>query len=404
MDALGGGYDDPRTQGLLTLGLQLLASRQPRFGQALGEAGMSAMQAYQGARQGQQQRRSIELQQQAQQMQLEQLQRAAEERRRAQEFAATLPSPEMVASQQALSAGGGPAAANAARMPAVDPRLAVLRQAAQAGVASPMDYINAAFPVAKEEAPLVLAEGARAFRGGREIAANPKQPDLPSTVREFQFGQENPAFNPWLTSRQQAGSTRVNVPVNTERTYAGAVADAIAKQDTDSIDAARSAPERVRVARQVKQILQNDKPITGTLAEQRLAISKALATAGIIDGGEAAATEALASTLASQALAAIKTSGLGAGSGFSNADRDFLERASAGKIDMTAGALARIADLNERAAIRSIERGNKVIERLRTNPSLGSVAGALEPVEVPTIQRMPTAAEIEAEKRRRGIN
>jgi hypothetical protein len=406
LGALGRDYDDPRTQGLLTLGLQLLASRQPKFGQALGEAGLGAMQAYEGARAGQQQRKAAQLQQQAQEMQLQRLRQEQERQAAAQAWAQALPSPEMLASQQALAGGGGPTVANAQRMPAVDPRLQMLHGGMRAGAVSPMEYMGAAFPA--PEAPKTLVAGGNVIqvRGNKAtpLYEAEKGPKMPEGMR---MGPNGPEWIPgYLEGRQRvaaSGATRLNVPINTERSYAGAVADAIAKQDTDAIDAARSAPERVRVARQVKSILTTERPITGTLAEQRLMLNKALATAGLVDGDQAAATEALASTLASQALAAIKTSGLGAGSGFSNADRDFLERAAAGKIDMTSGALQRLADLNERAAIRSIERGNKVIERLRVNPSLGSVAGALEPVEMPAMQRLPTASEIEAEMRRRGM-
>ena len=106
MDALGGGYDDPRTQGLLTLGLQLLASRQPRFGQALGEAGMSAMTAYQGARQGQQREAALKMRMDAE---LAQAAEQAERRKMRARFladqAGNMGPPQAFNPAQALAAG-----------------------------------------------------------------------------------------------------------------------------------------------------------------------------------------------------------------------------------------------------------------------------------------------------------
>lgn len=199
----------------------------------------------------------------------------------------------------------------------------------------------------------------------------------------------DPGFVAGKSQIAAAGATRLNIPINTEKTYAGNVAEGVAKQDLEAIDAAKSAPDKVRTARQIRDIITSGAPITGTLAEQRLAISKALSTAGIIDGNQVAATEGLASSLAAQTLSNIKTAGLGTGAGFTNADRDFLERAASGKIDMTPQALLRLTQLNETSAVRSVERGNKVIARLRGDRTMGGVAAAFELIELPRDDRAP---------------
>lgn len=187
----------------------------------------------------------------------------------------------------------------------------------------------------------------------------------------------------------KSGASSVNV--NADKSYFGNVAEGMAKNDVAAIEAGRSAPERVATARRVKEILSRN-PITGTGAEARLAINKALATAGIVDGTNVADTEVLASSLANQALDAIKTSGLGGGNGFSNADRDFLERARAGKIDMNSQSLARLADLNERAALASVQRANSIIETLKKSPQSGSMAQQLQPIQIPSVVRNATPA------------
>lgn len=86
-----------------------------------------------------------------QQMQQAQEERAAQQRNALmmQEAINAIPSPQMAASQQALAGGGGPTVANAARMPAVDPRLQALHglmQASGGKLVSPVDYLKEANP------------------------------------------------------------------------------------------------------------------------------------------------------------------------------------------------------------------------------------------------------------------
>jgi hypothetical protein len=188
-----------------------------------------------------------------------------------------------------------------------------------------------------------------------------------------------------MTSHQPA----TNVNVNTERSYFGNVAEGLAKSDTSTIEAARSAPERVTSARRVLQALQQN-PITGTGAEIRLQIDKALSTAGLIDPSRTQATENLMSSLAAGTLDSIKTSGLGAGQGFTDKDREFLERAKSGNIQINAQTLADLARLNERAGIASIEKGNQTIKRLKKAPGMSGLQTQLEEIVVPQSESTAT--------------
>jgi hypothetical protein len=189
----------------------------------------------------------------------------------------------------------------------------------------------------------------------------------------------------------RAGASVNNVSVNTDKSYFGNVAEGLAKNDVALIDAARSAPDRIASAQRVKDILTKN-PITGTGAETRLAFNKAFATAGLIDGKTVADTETLASNLASQTLDSIKTSGLGAGQGFTDKDRQFLERAKSGNIEMNSESLRRLADLNEQSARASIKRGNSVIGKLRMSPQAGAMGQQLEAIEEPAAPAKQTPA------------
>jgi len=195
----------------------------------------------------------------------------------------------------------------------------------------------------------------------------------------------------------KAGASQVSL--STEKGYAGAMAKGLADQDLAAVDAARSAPQRVQAAQQVKRILDTQAPITGTGAEARLAVTKALATAGVIDGQAVKSTEDLASLLANQTLEAIKTSGLGSGQGFTDKDRAFLERAKSGNIEINAGTLRTLADLNEKSARESLKRGQQVANRIKGNKDFGSVGQDI-PLEMPpeyappSVVRKPNAGGV----------
>lgn len=168
------------------------------------------------------------------------------------------------------------------------------------------------------------------------------------------------------------GAAKTNISVNTEKGYAGEIAKGLAKSDLDTLDAAYAAGDRIRNAQSIKSYLDKN-PITGTGAEARLSLNKALTTAGIIDGKQVQNTETLAGLLATSALDAIKTSGLGSGQGFTDKDRAFLERAKSGNLEVNAATLRDLADMNERAGRASIAKGRIVAGRLKNNPTMGTV-------------------------------
>ena len=189
MDALGGGYDDPRTQGLLTLGLQLLASRQPRFGQALGEAGMSAMTAYQGARQGQQREAALKMRMDAE---LAQAAEQAERRKMRARFladqAGNMGPPQAFNPAQALAAGISADEAKMLQGPAP---------------AAPQ------FKVVGDSLVQVGPQGVtEAYR------AAPKPTAPPSSVAEYLFAKQQGyggTYEQWVKEKAQAGAPQTSV-------------------------------------------------------------------------------------------------------------------------------------------------------------------------------------------------
>ena len=207
----------------------------------------------------------------------------------------------------------------------------------------------------------------------------------PTAVQEFEYAKKNGyagTFEQFKTL--QAPRTTVNVPVNvsTEKKYGERFGGLIADADAAKLSAAESAPAAAANADRITDLLATGNVITGTGANARLQIAKALNLAGGNDVEKIRNTEVLISSLAETTMGAIKSSNLGAGQGFTNADRDFLEKAKAGQITYDAGSLARLASLSRKAAEKSAETWNTRVKQIPKSALEGTGIGT-EPVVVP---------------------
>jgi hypothetical protein len=204
------------------------------------------------------------------------------------------------------------------------------------------------------------------YLGNQPIASNEQPKDeLAKLTDDLNGGRitlkDYMARRELLTTR----SPGVNVSVNTEKNLYSTMAEKQAAENVTLYSRAQQAPELLERSRRVKQALGSDsKAITGAGAEWLLTGAKVAAQMGFNTGDAAADTEALARDLAASTLDGIKASGLGAGSGFSNADRDFLEKVVGGSIKLEGKTLLRLADLNEKSAIKTIQRWNSQADRL----------------------------------------
>lgn len=407
LDAFLKGTGDPEkdaaiNQGLLNAGLALMQARGRLF-PALGQAGQAGLQSFNQTQQQQQQQKRAALQDQMLKYQLGDQQR--------QQELAQLPNRFMLPGDggiQPVDATGGMETAlgnpnNIAR--STDAKFDMQGYIQALMSKSPMQGLQLQQAMKKDTTPIKLGKGERLVTNDTFQPIGPAPMgdttgDYANWQAELAAGRTKDDYTTWYRLNKKSGAQQQSISLTADRGYAGELAKNLAKQDTDAIDAAMSAPDRIRSARDVKRILSTEKPITGTAAEQRLWLTKALSTAGVIDGKTVTSTEDLASVLANQTLDAIKSSGLGGGQGFTDKDRQFLQDAKSGRLELNQGTLLRIADLNERAAVRAIERGKQIATRLKGNKDLGWVGQDLN-FEVPEDARMPTADEIRAEAQRR---
>jgi hypothetical protein len=175
---MSGGYDDsePGRNAQLALAAGLLGGKGS-FGSILGNSMLGAQDTYRSSKKDQQAAElnaahlsEIKLRAEAEQRRI-----AAEQRALAAQeaFRGSLTSPQMQASQAALSGGGGPTIANAAQIPKTDPTQDLMYKAMQGGLMSPLDYVKM---TQKDTAPIKLGAGDKLLSPGtfKELANNPK--------------------------------------------------------------------------------------------------------------------------------------------------------------------------------------------------------------------------------------
>ena len=161
------------------------------------------------------------------------------------------------------------------------------------------------------------------------------------------------------------GGVKVNLPVQ-EKAFEGELGKGQAKRIIDSQVAAQDAASIIDTVRTGRDIMKSGM-ITGAGADFLVKFNQGLKTAGIDAGfaDAAANSQAFAANMAGNVGRLIKQ--FGAGTGLSDADREFATAMAGGKISVDAKAINRILDINERAARNTITRHNKDVKGIKTN-------------------------------------
>jgi hypothetical protein len=178
-------------------------------------------------------------------------------------------------------------------------------------------------------------------------------------------------------------TTIVNIPNFTEKTFAGGLAEDQVKKFSTLQANAEKAPDVLRSVAESKAILKSGKFFSGTPANVQLEMAKmadAFGLGGADTKTKAANTQTLITNAAGSTLDSIAGSGLGAGQGFTDKDLKFLQEAKSFRIDMTDANIARVINLQERAAKASVGRYN---DRLKTLPQASIQTMGLTPIVLP---------------------
>jgi hypothetical protein len=159
------------------------------------------------------------------------------------------------------------------------------------------------------------------------------------------------SFMDYQVGLKKAGAQ--NVVLNTEKSYGQAFGQGLAGNDVKLYDSASRAPQMLETVKETRALLDNDKLYVGFGANQKLDLARAADAFGITGRDTAdkiSNTQRLFANRAQATLDSVKESGLGAGNGFTDKDREFLEKSKLGNIVYSRDALKQQLDIEERVA------------------------------------------------------
>jgi hypothetical protein len=254
-------------------------------------------------------------------------------------------------------------------------RTAALLRGAVSG--NPMIAPLASSLYAKETAETKLSPGEAVFKGGQRLyGLDPKaESELGRLADDFKNNRiTKKEYDAGVAKATNLAPTTLIQSVG-PNAYVTDMGQGLAKVDLGKMEAAQSAPDRIATSARILSVIDSDKAITGAGADIRLNIARGLNVVGGGDEEKIVATQSLISDLARVTMQSIKSSGLGAGAGFTDTDRAFLEKAAAGNIDYQPATIRRLAALNDKAARLDIKQGNAARARALKQPGLENLLG-----------------------------
>lgn len=179
------------------------------------------------------------------------------------------------------------------------------------------------------------------------------------------------------TAKAEKGPPVTNLTVNTGKAYTGAFGEGIAKEDLSKYSIAEKAPSIYQNALNTEELIKKG-AITGLGAEFKLNLARTLNIAGANNDEIIKNTEQLVANRGQIVLDSIKASGLGAGQGFTNTDRQFLEKVKGGTIELNAKTLLDLARIEKNVAQASVDAWNKRLPNIPKEALQGTGVGAVQ--------------------------
>jgi hypothetical protein len=186
-----------------------------------------------------------------------------------------------------------------------------------------------------------------------------------SDVKNFRYGEKNPAFANYQLQQKRAGATTVNLPAQ-EKAFEAELGGGQAKSIIKSREGAEDAAS-ILATNQIGRDILSSGAITGAGADFFVGLNQGLKTAGIDFGyaDASANSQAYAAAMGQNTAKLIKQ--FGAGTGLSDGDRKYAEKIAAGQITMDEKAIREILRINDIAARNVVNSHNKKVEGIKTN-------------------------------------
>lgn len=198
------------------------------------------------------------------------------------------------------------------------------------------------------------------------------------------------------TRKEIRGATALESSRAGQVEYGKTASETTAKRDADTYNIASSAQTNVDRANQIIDLI-GAGALTGTAAEIKLKLARAFNIAGADNNETIKNTEVLVAQLGQNVLDSIKASGLGAGQGFTDKDRIFLERVKGGSIELNPQTLSELARISKSVAAEAVGKWNKRLPDIA--PNIAKDLG-YKPIQLNNVY---SRSEIEAEMKRRGL-
>jgi hypothetical protein len=273
------------------------------------------------------------------------------------------------------------------------------------GSRSPQSQALAQALLADQLKTQILPEGGTIVRGGiggagETVTSGPKKT---TEQKEYEFAKSQGfqgSFMDYQTALKKAGAN--NLTVNTGQSYTSAFGKGVAEQDLGKFTLAQGAPDQIRSAKQTIELLDKG-AITGLGANYKLNLARAFNVVGANNDEIIKNTENLVSNRGKAVLDSIKASGLGAGNGFTNTDREFLEKVKGGTITLNDKTLRELARIEINIANATVDSWNKRFDAIPKEAIAGT---GITKVEIPKVTTPPTSGmpdqnAIQAEMNRR---
>jgi hypothetical protein len=195
------------------------------------------------------------------------------------------------------------------------------------------------------------------------------QPKPPAAVQEAEwYRTATPEQRKAFDDAKAAGRSVTNIINPQESAFQRELGAVKGKQIETGLTAAQDAVSILDVLGTGRNLLDSGL-ITGFGANFLVNAGQALKQAGIDLAADASAnTQAYSAALAANVGRIIKL--FGAGTGLSNADREYAEKMAGGNITLDERALRRILDINERAARNTIKTHNQNVDKFKAGDEL----------------------------------
>jgi hypothetical protein len=199
--------------------------------------------------------------------------------------------------------------------------------------------------------------------GQRQVLQIPGLGGAPTSIGTY---EDVPLPGPVLAQKKEIARAGAATLPAQEKAFETELGKEQAGELIKSRTAARDAVAIIDTVKTGRDIMKSGM-ITGAGADFLVNLNQGLKTAGI-DAGYADASansQAFAANMAGNVGKLIKQ--FGAGTGLSDADREFAKEMAGGRISLDAKAINRILEINEKAARNTITRHNKDVKGVKTN-------------------------------------